>query len=299
MNKNVFAGFDIGGNYTKICVINEKNEKILSKKDKGLNFSQISPENVVNFISFEIEKLKEYFEPTNYHLQSATFGVSGISSHLENHSWQKKLEKKFRLKFQFMTDAELAFRSAFDEEKGVLIILGTGGVIFGKNEYFFQKGGFGYFFNEWNGAASVGLNLLRYYQKIIDKDISDPDFFSDFSKEFPELNGNSLKRIYQNDNLPRYFSTFSSFIGKFYQKHLICKKIINKLKTDLVDQLQTIVKNENIEEIPLLVTGGFYQNNKNLFENFSQMIPKNYTFIEKEIFPEKKAAFLAKEDFHG
>ncbi|UQS82085.1 N-acetylglucosamine kinase [Bombilactobacillus folatiphilus] len=98
-------------------------------------------------------------------------GLAGLEASGQATKLQKQLVAQYHLPIQLVSDAKLALLNGLQGQDGMLIIAGTGSVIYARQQgHFFRNGGWGYILGDEGSAFDIAKTALQQVLKAYDND---------------------------------------------------------------------------------------------------------------------------------
>lgn len=184
-----YIGIDGGGGSTRFALISEKKEVLGHLTlEKGINYHLYGVESVYETIKEGIEKLLKETKVNIKDVEGIGASVSGVDS-----SRPKDVEifKKIFLrisdfeKMSISNDALGALWGATGDGNGIIVINGTGSIIYGKNDEQIERfSGWGYLLDDEGGGYWVATEGVKKILHFRDGLISRPSFYDDVLNYF-------------------------------------------------------------------------------------------------------------------
>lgn len=179
-------------------------------------------------------------------------------------------------------DAELSLKLFND--KGIVIICGTGSCCFGKKgEETFRVGGLGRVLGDEGSSYQIGIQALKA-GLAEECGWGDPTSLTPALKEF--FNVSELKNLIQPINLGEISSPTIACLAplvfqKAYEKDAIANEILNRAASDIGDQLATLLKISHLSDCEVHLVGGVFKNQH--AETFIQKIIEQAKGVQKNL----------------
>lgn len=293
----LFLGIDGGGTKTKVAIINEQKNLIY----EGLSGpSSLDTVNNKTTLKAFLDALNPFFEKhPNAVFKGCFAGLGGVSK--ESH---KELLRNLitlipgvthKTKVTAGSDMENALASGLFEDEGMVLIVGTGSVAYGKNKKgeTHKAGGFGYKEGDAGSAYDLGLKAIQTATRALDFRYE----MTAFTKEVIE----TLKFEEPNDVIDfmeqnRENRTFIASLAPIVTKHAdledaYARRICDSAVDELVLAVCAVQRRLQFEH-PQLVIVGTLGNDTHYFKNtlFSKLM---VSMPELEVFSPKLEPNLA------
>lgn len=161
-NMNYYIGIDGGGTKTFIRIINEKEETIDTHVTTGSNISSIGYEKTVEVMKNGINEILSRNQLSIKNCKGLCMGAAGVDREKE----KKEVENIFRKigfkSVQIMNDTRIVLKTVTDQNKGIVVIAGTGSIVLGvKNDKRVRAGGWGYKLGDEGSAYWIGMQGIK------------------------------------------------------------------------------------------------------------------------------------------
>ena len=266
MNKeNYVIGVDGGGTKTITALANFEGEILKQIRSGPSNLRNLGIESAIDSIAFGISEAIDGIKKENI-----AFVVVGLAAVDEEFKDKKEGIKKMLsektgipgLKIGIVSDQLVAFKSGTDEEKGVVLISGTGAVCHGwwKGQEA-KTSGWGWLNDEGSGFW-IGQRAFQAIFRALDGRGKDTKISDLIFKQFEVANKEELMaKIYQNENLPRAISLMSIAVDEAEQKgDKIAGEILSSAAKELSESAVCVIKKLDIEKenFPLVLVGKMF-----------------------------------------
>ncbi len=170
------------------------------------------------------------------------------------------------------SDVEIAFEGAFDNESGIVTIVGTGsiGLARCKNNNMVRCGGWGIELDDEGSGAWVGREGLTAVMRAIDGRGDQTSLIDKLKENIVGFNIENPRSIVKafNDKVFEYQTITPWVMECAKKKDAICNDIMKRAASHLTQLPKTLLKNFNENEYPvkLALMGGIIDNNTLLSE---------------------------------
>ena len=172
VESHIFIGIDAGGSKTQLIAQGPQN-RLITLEGPGVNLQRDGLEATLHQLHVLIEQALQQF---NGHSAVAGIcaGIAGASNPQDQQTLAFMLRKHLNLPettpIHIAHDAHLVFEAAFAGESGLILIAGTGSVVYGRTQQgtYVQSGGWGYLLGDEGGGYALGLAALRAVADAID-----------------------------------------------------------------------------------------------------------------------------------
>lgn len=253
---NYYIGIDGGGTKTFIRIINEKEETIDTHVTTGSNISSIGYDKTVKVIKNGINKILSRNQLLIKNCKGLCMGAAGVDREKE----KKEVENIFKeigfKSVQVMNDTRIVLKTETDQNKGIVVIAGTGSIVLGiKDDEKVRAGGWGYKLGDEGSAYWIGMQGIKAVLDAYDQ----VSMGTELTKKI--LNHFDLEKV-------------EDFIGLFY------KKAINKNRIAEVSRIvDAVALRGDVVAIKILETSSqalgkqVIAVHRRLFDSGNHMIP--------------------------
>ncbi len=276
-------GMDLGGSSTRIFFDNGETEYYSVFSQPG---NPLINKGVLEF-------LKERLEGKSASIIACA--VSGGGSAEARETLKSELQRFAKKVFVF-PDIKAVHYAFFGNGDGIIVISGTGSVVYGKNSgKELQIGGLGYLLGDEGGGFWFGKEFIK--RGLLDMQIGKETFFSKSIKNYFRTDNYAdiLKKIYS-------FSLPSKLIADFGATVLNSKEsfeILDAGAEKLADEVCTAAKMLKTEKPEIGTYGGFFAHSEFFTERFKQYVRKMLGECEYEnqkLKVEKAVIKIAEEE---
>ncbi len=275
-------GMDLGGSGIRILFKNDKEEVYSVFSQPGNPF--------VNLKLFEF--LRKRLNGKNAKILACA--ISGGESLNIKKRFKKEL-KTFSDKVFVFSDVEAVYYSFFGKENGIIVIAGTGSVIYGKNGLDSKLiGGLGYLLGDKGGGFWFGKECLK--KGLTDMQLGKDTRFSEFTKnyfatnDYPEI----LRKIYSSRFPSKLIADFGASVLSSGFGFDFLEKGARKLAEDAYYTARIL----KINKPKIGFYGGVFAHSEFFRENFQKYISgffKNVEFSVPLMKVEKAVIKMAEE----
>ncbi len=300
LQKKYFIGIEGGGTKSSALLCNSEGKIISQAKGKATNPNVVGFEQSAKTIQKLIVDCCRKAKCPLQEISSIVVGTAGGGNKTNQLRLKKELQKflsgKCFAKITVSNDAKIAVESALGNKSGIVIIAGTGSILYGKNKSgkTFRIGGYGKIIGDEGSGFAIARDALREVTKSYDRKIAPTNLTNAALKFF---------KVKSVEELPSRISKQSTDITAFapYVIQLASKKDFQSLFVveyhcnELLQQLHTMLNNfPNTEKLSIVLLGGLLEN-KNFYsemlkEKITQYFPQ--LNIRKTKFPAVYGAIL-------
>lgn len=172
----VFIGIDGGGSKTEVIAMLEDQSILARIRSGSTNPLATTPQNAENELEKALDEVFLVLNMNQYICESICLGMSGIyhpheKKELEKQvlRYQQKHNLSFRIRIQ--TEGEIALMASIGKTIGVLVIAGTGSIVYGflPDQTSVRAGGWGHLLGDEGSGYQIGLLTLQTVMKSHDQ----------------------------------------------------------------------------------------------------------------------------------
>ena len=298
---SLFVGIDGGGSKTK-CVLVDDKLNILSRADGGpSNPLTVGIEQSARLLTNLIKELS-----LNFNLQeidSAVIGLAGAGRKSESSGVRNAIiellnrEKIILKNLEIVSDVEITIEGAFSGKAGVILIAGTGSIIFGKNRMgeLIRCGGNGRILGDEGSGYSIGRKGLTAVAKQFDGRGKITLLAEILNNEYGIKNRDDLiERVYSQKFDIAGLAKNVIAAAEMHDK--MCIKILNEEIKELIVHIKSAKKNLAEKKIKLCLSGGLLSSKNYYSKELKKRIEKTFDDVKltkADYPPEIGAALLA------
>ncbi len=204
-------------------------------------------------------------------------------------------------RIEIYSDARIALEGAFPGRSGMLLIAGTGSILYYKDSdnNFSRVGGFGRYVGDEGSGYSIGRKGLNIAAKTLDKRIS-KNILAD--RIIDSLKISNIDDFITKIHADRFdFSSIAPIVIESAQKgDKISKKILDDETDELISHISIALTNIDEKKVPLCLSGGLISNKNYYSKLLIKKIKSRFNRIiiqEGEFSPEIGAILLTKKLF--
>jgi len=291
MVHNAYCGVDIGGTTSSFLLRAAEDIKWFSG---GFNFRELNIGAVEDILSVFTQDIL-----SKHYVSGICFGIAGASNSNKNKILEQKLSKQFpKTEFLIKNDAEIAFADALlTEESGILLIQGTGSILYGKTKEkpLIRSGGWGYLFDEINGASSLGKHAIDVLIQILDGYKKDDVFLHAYESLFDaDSLTEAIKQTYAEQSAARYLARFAEPLFLLWNEgHAESNRILLHFIHNIAKHISHMCLTHKFERpVKLYLSGGILKHQHKFRETLVSYLPQWIEVQNKEIIPERGALEL-------
>ena len=303
--QNFYIGIDSGGTKCDLVIINSNNNVLFNESTKAFHYSihgtEIISENISKYLT-SLSRAKKF------NLKKCSGICVGLAGAREDKD-KKTLERAFKQKLYFNkidieTDTMTGLYGAFEDKDGIILISGTGSVLFGKsNSKIYRVGGWGRIIGDYGSGFTIGKEALKEVVK--EYDLSDIKrkrimLVKRIEDEFYINKENIIRKIF-HENFE--IQKIAPIVIKCAEKgDKVSLEIINEAVDGLLYHIKTFLKlSRRKKSIDLVFIGGIIENENVLSRKLKKELNKNFkekvNIIKKKHSSAFGAALIAKKMF--
>ncbi len=240
--KKLFIGIDSGGTNCRVGFGDGTGRIIHSGNYESIHYSQAGAESFSEHISGVIKAFCSEINLDLGSLSGICIGAAGARHASDKERLKSALSEKTGYgNIIVESDTAVAHYAAFRDDEGLLLISGTGSVLFGKYRGCSVRiGGWGKLLGDGGSSYSIALNFLRRMAESFD----DSDSESPLEKSLKSTHGlgreNIIQEIYHGGFSIQSLTPF--IIGRADEGDALCSEIIDAEADSLVRLLSAFRK---------------------------------------------------------
>lgn len=302
MNENkYFIGIDSGGTKCELLISRNNGNAVVKKKFKALHYSvhgkKIISEHLSKIIISSVKEKKLSLKDCG----GICIGLAGAREDRDRLELEKSLMKLTGCrKIVVESDALIALYGAFRGKDGLILICGTGSILYGIVEGKFHRiGGWGRILGDYGSGFEIGKQALKHLALEYDHGVKLSGLSKEIEARFKFSKGNILKNIYhKNFDVQNLAPVVIELAGK---KDKAAIRIIDKAIDDLTEHFNVFFKASGLKKrIDVALSGSILESDNLLSKKLVEKIKRNYGNINltKKIHtPAEGAILLAKNKF--
>ncbi|MCX8056304.1 MAG: hypothetical protein N3F03_01680 [Ignavibacteria bacterium] len=263
-NGKYVIGID-GGATKTTAVLADLNRNIIAEKSSGpANFLIIGTDKVAKTISDLILDLCNEAEVNIQNIEAICMGLTGAGREEDAEKiknavldyWQKNYANQIK-NLIVTSDARIALEGAFSGRPGIILIAGTGSIIFGKDRMgqLYRVGGFGRYIGDEGGGYSIGRLGLQTLAKFFDGRGPETKLYYRL-KDILNINTaeDLINKVYK-ENLD--FATIAPFVIQCAEEgDEPCREILRREAEELVLHIKAIKDKIKVRTVYISFIGG-------------------------------------------
>ncbi|MGG0720187.1 BadF/BadG/BcrA/BcrD ATPase family protein [Robertmurraya massiliosenegalensis] len=289
-----------GGGTKTICVIGDAQGNILAKAiGTTSNIHTIPHQKVFITLTDLINKVLEDSLSTLKQIESIHLCLAGADRDIDKQMIKKLFKNTFyEQKINIKNDAQAALASGTWGGSGLLLIAGTGSIVYGISSVSGKStrvGGWGFLLGDEGSGFYIGKSALKAVLKSYDNRGPDTELTSLILNHFQFQQAPELIRIYSDENIVPKIATLSKYVfDAAKNKDTVALEILE----DAVNELMKLVEAANQKPFEnnqnvLVLHGGLFSDIffKNLFIKKLKLVCRNLKIVQPEI-PAVVGAYL-------
>lgn len=302
MNKNTFLiGIDSGGTKSELLITDIKNNLIHKISYKTFHYSVHGKEKVTRHLKDIITNSITEKKLNLKHCKGICIGLAGVREANVKNQIKKHLIKTLGYKrIVIESDSAIALYGAFNGKDGLILICGTGSILFGIiNKKFIRIGGWGWRIGDYGSGYEIGKYAIKHLINEYEKKKKLSRLSRAIENKFSINKLNILNHIYQNNfDLQNIVPLVLEYANKNDKD---AQKIINKAIDELLLHFKLFFSMyKSKRKIDLALSGSILENKNMLSNKLKKRIKRNFTkinLVNKINTPAEGAILLAKNKF--
>ncbi len=299
---NYVLGIDGGGTKT-VCILMDNTHQVIGRSEAGpSNYQSIGIESSLKVIETAIEEVVK--NTGNLPIAAVCLGLAGVGRVTDIELFKGLIQELpiirqlQPLTIMIGNDAEIALFAGIGDDVGIVVAVGTGSVVFGRNHQGITKrvGGWGYILGDEGSAYHIALSGMQAALKSYDGREIATSLIDGFKQH---LNLTSIEDlvpvIYQQGWKVKEIAALAPVVDLAAATgDPIANKIIDNTVQEFVTStstvMQSIFNSESIVEV--VTTGSVWRGQSKIHQKFTESITENFPLI-KVIYPRYEPAFGA------
>ncbi len=270
------CGIDAGGTTTRCILVNENGELLAESKAGPANYQVTGLANVAQEIRKAINVVCK--EAGINEIDVLGVGLAGVISKEDIQTVKNNLLLIKQVKKCCITnDGEIAVLGAYAGEPGIVVVVGTGSIIYGlkENGVTVKIGGWGPLLGDEGSGFWIGLKALQAIIKTGEGRNANTSLSSILMNSFNIDDLEELVSFVYQDKLSRekIAALAPLVIRAMADGDQVAKQIIEKGCDELILMITAMAKKINYQKKEIAVTGGLF-NNSPFYDLFSYKLKK-------------------------
>ncbi|MCF8412504.1 MAG: hypothetical protein K9G44_03740 [Melioribacteraceae bacterium] len=296
---NYFIGIDGGGSKTKAILTNPDNKIVATHTGDSCNPTSLGIEHSTKSILDNIESLLQECQISISAVKGICVGTAGAGSQNIAKQFEGILKTDLGTEDLLVTtDAQIALEGAFDGGEGIILIAGTGSILYAKKGGKINRvGGFGKIMGDEGSGYKIGQKTLNEFSKYLDSRKQKDDFYFHLSEYLGiDSTQHLIEKVYKE-----YFNiaSIAGFVVDLANKNETAKMIINNAAVQILELISPIFESKE-DSLRIVLSGGLIDKENyysNLIKNSINSIYPNSEVIDPIFPPEIGAILIAKKHF--
>jgi N-acetylglucosamine kinase-like BadF-type ATPase len=302
MNDKFYIGIDSGGTNCRISLYCSKDGIKHSGVFNSVHYSAVGTK---SFSKHTSEIVVDFLKSKSLFLSDCTgicAGIAGARLKASKEDIKKHLSEDlsfFNLVVE--SDTAIAFEDAFGTEDGLILICGTGSVLFGKlNGEFVRLGGWGKLLGDDGSSYFIGLNFLKRLVKHFDKSTVKIDTENLLYESFSLHRDNIIDKVYHKKF---DVASLAPFVVEQAEKgDAICREVIEKEIEGVYELFDTFKSKYGVNNNYKVAFTGTLIESDNYFSltlkgHLKQSFQNHFVFLDTKVNPVMGAVKIALRNF--
>ena len=293
-----WIGIDGGGTKTSCVIGDEHGHLLASAVGSASNIQGVSLDKVRSTLLALIDKVIIDSKSTLQQVESIYLCLAGADRESDRVVIRGLFQKTdYESKIQITNDAKAAFVAGTWGETGLLLIAGTGSIVFAQSketDQVIRVGGWGYLLGDEGSGFYIGKHALNAVLKSFDKREQETLLTELLLNHFQITDARELISIYSDELLIPKIANLSKYVIEAAKKEdAIAKSILFDSVNELIEMVLA-ANRQLVEPSKLLVLhGGMFADSyfKELFVNGLSTRINNITIVQSEL-PAVVGAYL-------
>lgn len=302
MDKNTFfIGIDSGGTKSELLITDSENNFVFRKSYNAVHYSLSGKEKLLAHLQKIITDAVNRKKLNLVNCGGICIGLAGVREQNVKKELQKHLSKQLGFKNILIdSDSSIALYGAFSGNDGLILICGTGSILFGlTNKKFVRIGGWGKIIGDYGSGYDIGKNAIRNLACEYDRNVKTSGLSRAIEKKYSINRKNILKIIYQDNlELQKLVPLVLEYAGRNDKG---AERIINMAVDGLLYHFEIFFSTIKLKKkINVAFSGSILENKNALSEKLKNKLRSNFGNIiltNKKYTPAEGAVLLAKNKF--
>ena len=278
-------GIDAGGTKTRIAYRASTGGAVTTIDAGGANLQRDGMDATVQMLTALIDEVRRRirFDGDEYRISAGIAGAGTASNQQElTRALQQSLHAR-NLILELTTDAEIAFRAAFGDDPGILLITGTGSILWARSAdgTFHRAGGWGFLLGDEGGGYRIGLAGLK---ALADSYDGGPEtrLLEAFAKSGLRNRHDMLTFVYAKNTSPAQFAPVVLNVAQ--SGDMIAERIVYQQTLGIATRYHWLLKRVDLPEENVVLAGGLSRHpyyRQKLIQAIQQQRPEaHFTMLE-------------------
>lgn len=277
-------GIDGGGTKTEALAIAEGGRELFRHTVESTNPHAVSFDRAAETMKSLLDRVFDSHEVQTYSCAAICLGLAGVDTEQERERFSRYL-KQYRsergLSFEiFMNnDAQIALMATLEDDRGIIVIAGTGSIAFGLTEdrRRFRAGGWGHLLGDEGSGYDIGIRTLRAAMRSHDGSAPPTMLNGIIMKEYGFSAITDLRSyIYQPHIKKHDIAKFAELcIRADVQGDQTARDIIEASAAELTDTVAALIRKDDwFAQCDLVTTGSIFKHSVTFASAFeSKLLP--------------------------
>lgn len=271
-------GVDGGGTKTEAVAYSLEGDVIKTSLKGFANLLNGKEEALANIVS-SIEELITELGTEN--LKGVYLGIAGMEVGDNAKYILDEIKEVFGIEALLMNDGELALKAMLKGEDGILVIAGTGSIVFGiHNEKVARCGGWGHLLGDEGSGYKISIDALKNILFEEDNSIEKSELSLAIMNEFGWNNIDEIVEFVYSSSKDE-IAKIAPIVSKFAEAgDNFAKGILEKEAIALAKTTQNVYEKLGFEKCSIGLVGGVVRKSKIMRETFEKCLKEHINVIE-------------------
>lgn len=276
ITKGFYIGIDSGGTKCELLIVSDGNKILFNKSYKGIHYSVTGADLYSCGVS---ELIRDSLKASKLNLIDCIgicIGTAGAREEKDRNKLKKLFEKCIGIKnILITTDAMTALYGAFEGDEGIILISGTGSVLYGYSKNKITRiGGWGRIIGDEGSGYWIGKRALNLIAKEYDEQKKEQSKLAlKLNKTFGINKQNINEKVFHGNFEIQKITPAVIECAK--NKCKMSKTIVNEAVDGLTDHIKTFLKVSGTKKpIKIAFVGSVIENKNILSEKLKKEIRK-------------------------
>lgn len=281
-DKNFYLGIDAGGTKCELLITDLFFKKIFESKFTSHHYSVVGAKIIAEKFSSLIKDVLKKKKLNIKDCKGICVGLAGAREDADRNLLKKEFSKRLKFnKIRIETDTLTGLYGAFNGADGLIIISGTGSVLFGKSESkIYRTGGWGRILGDAGSGYWIGLQALKHVVK--EYDLLDVQPRSQLAKaiknEYRLSEKNIVEQVFHGGFAIQDVAPLVLKLAE--KKNKVCLNIVDEAVYGLMEHLEIFLKvARRKRSIDVAFIGSIIETDNILSKKFRQRIKKELPLI--------------------
>lgn len=302
MNDKFYIGIDSGGTNCRVSIYNDKDCMIHSGVFNSVHYSAVGSK---SFSAHTSDIIKGLLNSNGLFLTDCIgicAGVAGARLKSNKDEIRKHLSEELSFSNIIIeSDTAIAFEDVFGSDDGLILICGTGSVLFGRlNGEFVRLGGWGKLLGDDGSSYFIGLNFLKSLVKQFDKNNDSFETEIHLNKLYSLNRDNIIDKVYHKKFDVASLAPF--VVEQAGKGDSICREVVEKEIDGVYDLFETFKSKYGMNNNYKVAFTGTLIESDNYFsrllkERLGKNFENHFIFLDTIVNPVNGAFKIALKNF--